>query len=123
MDKPVRDGNPRTAREGGPFAAQRRRPVVALLLLFLALALVLDGVAGERGWLANRRAQQQYDQEARALEQARWTNALLREEARRLLEDPDAIEDAARQELGLIKPGEKLFIVRDVPKPTEKRGK
>ena len=38
-----------------------------------------------------------------------------REEARRLREDPSAIEDLARRELGLIKPGEKLFIVKDIP--------
>ena len=44
----------------------------------------------------------------------RTENARLREEARRLREDPAAIEEIARRELGLIKPGEKLFIVRDV---------
>ena len=41
----------------------------------------------------------------------------MREEARRLREDPSAIEELARQELGLIKPGEKLFIVKDVVTP------
>jgi cell division protein FtsB len=37
----------------------------------------------------------------------------LREEARRLREEPSAIEEIARRELGLIKPGEKLFIIRE----------
>ena len=41
-------------------------------------------------------------------------NARLREEARRLREDPSAIEEIARRELGLIVPGEKLFILKDV---------
>jgi len=36
--------------------------------------------------------------------------------ARRLREDPSGIEDQARRELGLIKPGEVLFIVKDVDK-------
>jgi cell division protein FtsB len=31
-----------------------------------------------------------------------------------LREDPAAIEDIARRDLGLIKPGEKLFIIKDV---------
>ena len=34
----------------------------------------------------------------------------MRNEARRLREDPTAIEELARRELGLIKPGEKVFI-------------
>ena len=29
--------------------------------------------------------------------------------------DPTALEELARKDLGLIKPGEKLFILRDVP--------
>ena len=41
-------------------------------------------------------------------------NARLREEVRRLTEDPAAIEEVARRELGLIRPGEKLFIIKDV---------
>jgi cell division protein FtsB len=32
-----------------------------------------------------------------------------------LKEDPAAIEEVARRELGLIKPGERLFILKDVP--------
>jgi cell division protein FtsB len=38
----------------------------------------------------------------------------LRELARRLKEDPLAIEEIARRNLGLIKPGEKVFIIKDV---------
>ena len=37
--------------------------------------------------------------------------------ARRLREDPAAIEEIARRELGLIKPGERVFILKDVPLP------
>ena len=43
----------------------------------------------------------------------RAENARLREEARRLREDPDAIEEIARRELGLIRRGEKVFIIKD----------
>ena len=44
----------------------------------------------------------------------RSENARLREEARLLREDADTIERVARERLGLIKPGEKLFILKDV---------
>jgi cell division protein FtsB len=36
----------------------------------------------------------------------------LREEARRLREDPAALEEAARRDLGLLRPGETLVVVR-----------
>jgi cell division protein FtsB len=41
-------------------------------------------------------------------------NAGLREEARRLAEDPAAIESIAREEMGLIRPGEVLFMLTPV---------
>jgi cell division protein FtsB len=55
-----------------------------------------------------------------AIRRARSENALLREEAQRLRSDPTAIEDLARRELGLIRPGEHLFILKDRP-PTQGR--
>lgn len=103
-------------RRGRGVPAQPRRSLATWLLLLVALVLILDGIAGERGWFANRTASAQYRQAVRALDEARARNAVLREEARRLREDPAAVEDAARRQLGLIKPGEKLFIVRDAPR-------
>ena len=39
----------------------------------------------------------------------------MREQIRRLSgDDPTAIEEIARRELGFIRPGERLFIIRDV---------
>ena len=54
-----------------------------------------------------------------AIAHERAENAHLADLARRLREDPDAIEEIARRELGLIKPGEKVFIVKDVAPPTK----
>ena len=76
--------------------------------------LIVDALFGDRGLLAMLKARQQYQALAQALGSARSDNSRLREEARRLREDPAAIEDIARRELGLIKPGEKLFIVKDI---------
>ncbi len=42
-------------------------------------------------------------------------NARLREEARRLREDPSAVERIARRELGMARPGEVLVVVKTVP--------
>jgi len=88
--------------------------VLLVLLLFVATVIVVDGVFGDRGLLAMRHARQEYDELTASIARQRADNTRLREDVRRLREDPAAIEEAARRELGLIKPGEKVFILKDV---------
>jgi cell division protein FtsB len=61
------------------------------------------------------RARQEGDQLSATIARQRAENARLRDQARRLRDDPTAIEEIARRELGLIKPGERVFIIKDVP--------
>jgi cell division protein FtsB len=83
-------------------------------VLFVAAAvIVLDALAGDRGLLAMLRVRREYKDLAATVALARAENARLADQARRLREDPAAIEEVARRELGLIKPGEKLFIIKD----------
>ena len=93
----------------------RNRRFVYALLLLVSSAIVIDGLVGDRGLLAMLRARHDYDQLAGTIARQRTDNARLREAARRLKEDPTAIEEVARRELGLIKPGERVFILKDVP--------
>ena len=79
--------------------------------------LFIDALVGDKGLLAMLQARQQYRDLEQSLAEVRAENADLREEAERLREDPTAIEELARRDLGLIKPGEKLFIVKDIPTP------
>ena len=99
---------------------RRRRRAIQYVLVLIGCVIIVDALVGEKGLLAMRKARQQYHALETALAQARAENARLREDARRLNEDPMAIEDLARRELGLIKPGEKLFILKDVPPPSDK---
>jgi cell division protein FtsB len=89
--------------------------IVRWLLVFVATVILVDAIVGDRGLLATVRARHEYDQLAATISSERAENARLAEEARRLKEDPSAIEEIARRELGLIRPGEKVFIVTDVP--------
>ena len=82
-------------------------------LAFVAIVLVVDALVGDKGFVDTLRARRQYREAAAALAQKRQENARLREEIRRLREDPSRIESVAREELGLIRPGEVLFIVHD----------
>jgi cell division protein FtsB len=88
------------------------------VLLLVGIVLVIDALVGEKGLLAMFEARREYQTLEESLAAVRAENESLREEARRLREDPAAIEDIARQELGLIKEGEQLFIVKDVPAPS-----
>ena len=99
---------------------RRRRRAVEYVLLFVGCVLVIDSLVGDKGLLAMIQARQEYRSLEQSLADARAENARLREEARRLREDPDAIEDIARRELGMIKPGERLFIVKDIG-PADRR--
>ncbi len=115
--------------EHRPSAKRRTQPskrpakgrrIVQFLLIFVAVVAVIDGLVGDRGLLAMLRARHEYDELAATIARQRAENARLREEARRLREDPAAVEEIARRELGLIRPGEKVFIVKDVAPPSGK---
>ena len=84
-------------------------------LMVVTAVVVIDAVVGEKGLMALLRARQEYHALESSLRAARAENQRLREQARRYREDPAAIEELARKDLGLIKPGEKLFIIRDQP--------
>ena len=98
--------------QGGPI---RARPVARFILLLVGAAIAMDGLVGELGLLAVLRARRDSEELRTQIEQLKTENNDLREEARRLREeDPSTIESVARRELGLIRPGEKVFIIRTV---------
>lgn len=99
-----------------PSSAIRRR-TVHWLLVFVTLVLVTDALVGEKGLIESMRARRQHREVAASLDALRRENARLRENVRRLRDDPGAIESLAREQLGLIRPGEVLFIIKD-EKPT-----
>jgi len=95
----------------------RNRRLLHIGLILIAVVVVLDALTGDRGLLAMLRVRRQSNALAATLARERAENARLAEQARRLREDPAAIEEVARRELGLIRPGEKVFIIKDVPPP------
>ena len=111
----TRPASRRRAPTATPPTQTRR--IVHLLLIFVASVIVVDALVGERGLVAILRARHEYDELSASIARQRAENARLRETARRLREDPSAIEEIARRELGLIKPGERVFIVKDLPPP------
>jgi cell division protein FtsB len=93
------------------------------LLVLATLILIVDSLIGDKGLLERLRERQRHHDVQHALEDVRHENASLREQARRLREeDPATIEDAARRQLGMIKPGEMLFIIKDLDKQPAQPG-
>jgi cell division protein FtsB len=96
-----------------PSDSGRRRKWLNLFLGFVAVVLLVDALVGEEGLMDRLRAGDELARAAAELEGIKRQNAALREEKLRLQDDPTMIEAIAREQLGLIKPGEMLFIIRD----------
>jgi len=88
---------------------------VHVLLLLVAAVVFVNAIVGEGGMVVRQERQKKYNQLASELERLKSANELMREQNRRLRDDPDALEEAARRDLGLMKPGETVFIVKDHP--------
>jgi cell division protein FtsB len=125
---PVERTDPRRGAGAQPLRRKRllrpapslvRKRSLHLLLIFVTLVLVVDALIGEKGLMQSMNARRQYRQLQASLEELRRENAALREETRRLNEDPATIESLARQDLGLIRPGEVVFILKDLKADTK----
>ena len=98
-------------------ASRRRRPQrlsrpIRYLLLVATGGMVLNLLVGDSGLLAMLAANRQHAELEARIEALSRENEALREEARRLRDDPGRIEEVARGDLGLMRPGERLFIIR-----------
>lgn len=94
-----------------------------LVVVFTVIVsfVVIDAFVGDRGLAALVHARQRHARLAADVARMKAENDRLREQIRRLRgEDPTAIEEIARRELGLIRPGERLFIIHDVQPPAAK---
>jgi cell division protein FtsB len=115
--KPQRGPEPLRRKRVQPapvVSSPRSRKVLNIVLGFATAVLLIDSFVGDKGLLAGLRARDSYEQAEAALFALKAENARLRETVSRYRDDPTSIESIARQDLGFIKPGEVLFIVRDV---------
>ncbi|MBA2305699.1 MAG: septum formation initiator family protein [Acidobacteria bacterium] len=117
LRKPQRGPEPLRRKRVQPVhvaSTPRGRKALNITLCFASAVLLIDSFVGDKGLLAGLRARDSYEQAQVSLHALRSENGRLRDDVRRYREDPAAIEDLARKELGFIRPGELLFIVRDV---------
>ena len=103
----------RAQSQPAPAVSMRRRRMLNILLLFATVVLLVDALVGDTGLVERTRASRRLQAAEAALASLHQQNAEMRDEVNRLREDPALLEAVAREELGLIRPGELLFIVRD----------
>ncbi|MCU0250714.1 MAG: septum formation initiator family protein [Vicinamibacterales bacterium] len=113
---PGLSGSRRPRRGRGGFRA------LVILFSLCVSVVVIDAFAGDRGLAALMRTRQDHDRLAAEVGARKRENDRLREQIQRLRDgDPAAIEEIARRELGLIKPGERLFIIRNVTPASQRK--
>lgn len=93
------------------FSEHRSRGRTRAFVILVTVMLVGNVIIGERGLVSMVRVTDEFEKLSNVIAELRVENQLLREEMRRLRDEPRTIEELARGELGLIQSGEKLFIV------------
>lgn len=116
----IQEPSPTLKRRAPGRRVSRGKQIARWGVVFVAIATIVDAVVGERGLLATLRAREKYESATATLEQQKATNERLRSDIDRLTNDPAAIEELGRGELGLMKPGEKVFIIKDLKPPAER---
>ena len=94
-----------------------RRKAALLASVIAIIALVVGSLFGDRGILQVMTQRQRALELAREIEGIRGENARLAAEIHALRTDPRAIERIAREQLGLARPGETVFLLRDADAP------
>ena len=112
---PAGEADPLEEQPSIPRRSRAKPRTPRYLLMFVTSVLVANALVGERSLAAILRANQQSRDLASSIAELQRENAALREQARQLREDPRAIEHLARREIGLIRPGERLFIETGPP--------
>lgn len=114
-DRRPASGRTRPLRPAGHERRARRRRRIAWAVFAVSFVLMVNALVGDNGYLATLRARREYDALEASLARTRYENQELRGQIQRLRDDPTALEEVARGQLGLIKPGETVVIVKDPP--------
>jgi cell division protein FtsB len=101
--------------EKGRGTSGLRKKATTLFSVIAVIALVVGSLFGDRGILQLLRQRQRTEVLAREIEELREENRVLADEIVALRRDPAAVERLAREQLGLARPGESVFVLREPP--------
>jgi cell division protein FtsB len=104
----------RMGQDGLPKLPPKRseRIWIGRTLCFAACVVAVNALIGERGLSETMRARREFRDAVAELSRLQYENAALADTVDRLKHDARTVESVARAELGLIKPGEILVVVK-----------
>ncbi len=100
-------------REDRPNEAGLRKKALALGSIIALIALVVGSFFGDRGILRMVAQRERTESLRQEIEELRAENGKLAGEIVALKSDPRAVEKLAREELGLARPGETVFLIHE----------
>ena len=103
----------RTAQEARVW----RRRVTGYALFVGAFVLMVNAFVGENGYLATIRNESEHLALSRELASLRTSNQQMQQDIKRIRTDRDALEEVARRQKGLKRPGELMIILKDQQPP------
>ena len=104
-----------TVRPGRPETSLRRK-AATLASLCALIARLVGSLFGDRGLLHLMAQRERVERLQREIEEMRAENGRLAAEIEALRRDPRAIERLAREQLGLARSGEVVFLIREEPR-------
>jgi cell division protein FtsB len=108
----------RVRDEHGQADVGVRRKAALLFSALAFIALAVGSLFGDGGMIHLIQERRRADELGRQVEQLREENGRLAEQIHALRTDPRAIERLAREQLGLARPGETVFLLRDEAAPS-----
>lgn len=90
-----------------------RRKAATLASILALIALVVGSLFGDGGMLHLLEQRERSKALRTEVEKLRQENSRLAAEILALRQDPRAVERLAREELGMARPGELVFLIRD----------
>jgi cell division protein FtsB len=100
-------------REDRPTEAGLRKKAIALGSIIALVALVVGSFFGDRGFLRMVAQRERTESLRQQIDELRSENGRLAAEITALKSDPRAVEKLAREELGLARPGETVFLIHE----------
>ncbi len=104
---------PRSSRQVSKTETPLKRKAVSLALFLILAASALNALFGDRGLLVLLKVRQEIESLDREIAMLRAENQRILEEIHSLKTSPLAVERLARENLGLVKPGEVVLLIRE----------
>jgi cell division protein FtsB len=101
-----------TVRIAGKWLHRMRRVLATLCIALLAVAAGYKVVYGRNGMIVYKAKRAEYQQLQQDIADESQRHQELEDRVRALQSDPKAIEKEAREQLGYVRPGEKVLVQR-----------